>query len=125
MQPHAEHVGVTCHGGADPVEHAEPALGSPEGRRAGANLIREDARARVSHHNGFRLKLPPIGCDRARPAELDLREDAPDVAACGVIGSEQTRIAAADGLRENHHVPHILLEHRTVAQKVAEITGCC
>ncbi len=123
VQRYAEHVGVAVHGGAHPVEHAEPALGGPEGRRARTDLVREGARARVGPHDGLRPDLPPIGLDRARPAELDLRVDAPDVAARDVIGSEQTRVAAADGLGENHHVPHVSLEHRAVAHEVGEIAG--
>lgn len=105
------------------MEHAEPALGGSKGRSARTDLVREGAWARTGHHDGLRLDLPPIGLDRARPAEFDLRVNAPDLAGRGVIGSEQTRVAAADGLRENYHVPHVSLEHRAVAYEVREIAG--
>jgi len=108
VQRYAEHVGVAGHGGAYPMEHAEPAFGSPDRRRARTDLVREGARARAGSHDRLRRDLPPIGLDQARPAELNLRVDASDVS-YGVIGSEQTRVAAADELGENHHVPHVSL----------------
>ena len=43
VQRYAEHVGVAVHGGAHPVEHAEPALGGPEGRRARGPILSEKA----------------------------------------------------------------------------------
>ena len=105
------------------MEHAEPALGCPERRRARTDLVRESARAPSGPHDGLRLDLPPIGLDRTRPAELDLRVDAPDLACRGVIGSEQTRIAAVDGFGKNYYVPHVAVQHRAMARKVTEISG--
>ena len=123
VQRHTERVWVAVHRGAHPVEHAEPAFGGSEGRRTRADLVREGARAAAGPHDRLRLKLPPIRLDRARPAELDLRVDAPDLAARGVIGSEQTRVASANGLGKNHHIAHVSLEHRAMAHEVGKIAG--